>query len=281
MKLSDEVGIKRIADLKDHPENSKYNSDLTFREEASLKASIAEVGIQEALLIKKDGTILSGHQRKRIAASLGLKEVPCREVDCTYQEEIYLLVAANEARRGEEKDLMKKAMHVRILYEHWGIKPGRKSAHDAHFSRHDVAQSLNLDDSSIRRLLKLLYLIPELQIEVSKQRIGLIAGNRIASLNREDQKLFYEQYKLAGHLSTAAISKLVEQISESGKDLSYKSLQKEKKRKLLAEKVERVKRDLVWLMTEDLDEEGRNELQVILITYASRFKGDLGGEIDH
>lgn len=281
MVTDSEVILRRISQLQDHPDNEVYNSRLSAREEAALKASIAEYGIQEALLIRPDGTIVSGHQRARIATKLGIVEVPVRIVECTDSEAIYLLVALNEARRGDEKDLMKKARRARMLYESWGIRPGRKSVQDAHFSRHDVAKSLGLDDSGIRRLLKLLYLIPELQEEVSNQAIGLIAGNKIAALDREKQKEFLAAYRKAGgHLQAAAIEKLILQL-ETSPDIQ--AIRRERQKRVVNGKMERIKKDLTWLTTVPVGEVERRELGRMLVAYAGYLsqEGAGNGESDN
>jgi len=278
MQVSDKIIYRKLEELQDHGQNGDYNSELTPREEASLKASIVEVGIQDALLVRSDGTVISGHQRKRIAHSLGMTEVPTLEVECTDEEALYLLVATNEARRGDEKDLIKKAHRVKVLYEKWGIRPGRKSVHDAQFSRHDVAASLKLDDSSVRRLLKLLYLIPELQREVSGQSIGLIGGNKIAALDPERQREFYKLYQIAGgSLNMKGIEKLIEQIDAPE---VIKTMFQEKKQQQLVNKVEKLKKDLIWLMTEQIDNETRSGITHLLETYAVRLKGGEYGEND-
>lgn len=229
MQISNEIVYRGVWELQDHPENDKYNSPLTVMELASLRASLMEVGIQEPLLVRTDGTVVCGHQRKRLAMEL-FDQVPTREVTCTDQEAIYLLVSSNEARRGQEKDLIKKALRVDMLYRSWDIKPGRKasqddldedyseegqSVQDAHFGRHDVAKMLNLDDSSIRRLRKLLQLIPEFQQEISEGRIGLVAGNRIACLSKEKQREFLAYYhENGGDFSTKEISEAVQKIDD-------------------------------------------------------------------
>lgn len=268
MEISDKIVFRRILELRDHPENDKYNSALTAQEESALRASIAEAGIQEALLIRKDGTVISGHQRKRLAADLLLGEVPTREVDCTDQEAIYLLVSLNEARRGNEKDLIKKALRVELLYKNWEIKPGRKSVQDdldadynegesesvqhAHFNRHDVAKTLNLDDSSIRRLRKLLRLIPEFQKEVSEGRIGLLAGNKIASLSWEKQREFLAYYRENGsNFTTREVEEAVEKVDDFEPRVQR---QERKKKEKVANKMEKFTNDLSNLMTYALED---------------------------
>lgn len=283
MIISETIERRKAAELQPHPKNELYNSDLDEREEAALKASIAESGIQEALLIKADGTVLSGHQRRRLAIQLGMTDLPVRTVECNEKEELYLLVTANEARRGGEKDLMKKARRIKILYENWGIRQGPKNAHAAHFYRQDVASTLGLDGSSVRRLLKLLYLIPELQKEVSKGTIGLISGNKIARLDPDKQEAFFREFQISGaQLKMRDIENLIEKIDGLEADeRSQDGKQKQRKIKQTG-KIEKLEKSLVMLITEQFDAESRASIAELLGRYAARFrKGDSGlGEIN-
>lgn len=284
MIISEKIERRNVVELKKHPKNELYNSDLDVREEAALKASIAEVGVQEALLIKSDGTILSGHQRRRIAGDLGITELPTRIVECDEKEELYLLVSANEARRGEEKDLMKKARRIKVLYENWGIRQGPKNVHDAHFYRQDVASTLGLDGSSIRRLLKLLYLIPELQKEVTKGTIGLISGNKIARLDPDKQKEFFRDFQISGaHLKMRDIEKLIEKLEGAEADEAIADQKQEQRQIKQTGKIEKLEKSLVMLMTEELNDESRASVAEILGRYAVRFKqrGPEFGEINN
>lgn len=152
---------------------------------------------------------------------------------------------------------------------------------DAHFSRHDVAKSLKLDDSGVRRLLKLLYLIPELQKEVSNQAIGLISGNKIAALDKDKQREFLAAYRKAGgNLKAAAIERIISQLDTSP---DLQDIRREKQKRVVNGKVERIKKDLTWLTTVPVDDEERQELGRMLRAYAGYLgvKGEMDGEIDN
>lgn len=261
MQISDEIIYRNPRELYEHVQNSYFNSDLSEEEEAFLKASIAAEGIQEALLIHKDfDVVISGHQRRRIALQLGMKEVPTRMVTCTPEEAVELLITSNLARRSGEDDLMRKARQIKCLYDAWVIKPGRKekeSVHGAHFNRHDVARCFNLNDSSIRRLLKLNYLITEFQKEVSRKNMGLLAGTKVAALNFQTQQELYSAYQVVGgKLNVKTIEKLMTKIGDAG---VAKEIKRERKQRLLETKLDQLRRDLTWLFTEFL--EGKNATQ--------------------
>ncbi|WP_186327653.1 ParB/RepB/Spo0J family partition protein [Paenibacillus sp. Y412MC10] len=273
MVISNEIVMLPIAELKNHPRNDEYNSALEAKEEAALKASIVEAGIQEPLLVREDYTIISGHQRRRIAAELGMEHVPTRIVTCTEEESIYLLVSANMARRGDEKDYIKQAMRAEVLYAKWGIHPGRKSVHDAQFSRHDVASSLGLNDSSVRRLMRLLLLIPEFRKEVSKGAIGLIGGNKIASLSEEKQRLLFQEYeKRDGKIKNSELEDLILQVDDSD---TLRSLQEEKQERREAKaggEVQKIEKQLERCMSDGLSDSQREDLISILEDYTRKLR---------
>ena len=65
--------------LREHPLNREIFGDISKEEYNALKKDIEERGIQDPLhVVKLDGvkTIISGHQRAKIARELGIK-VPC------------------------------------------------------------------------------------------------------------------------------------------------------------------------------------------------------------
>lgn len=68
----------RVSELKSHP----FSIALYGEQEPGdgLKDSIATKGILEPLVVKEDGTIISGHRRWQAAMALEMSDVPCRIV---------------------------------------------------------------------------------------------------------------------------------------------------------------------------------------------------------
>ena len=197
MNIQNQIEYRSPEDLFAHPLNDQYHSPLNEREYMTLFESIKELGVQEPLWITPAGTIISGHERWKIAQKQQIKRVPVRVVtDATDQELLYLLVSANEARRGTEKDLIKKAKKIKVLYDYFGVRHGNNQR-----TRHAVASSkeaatiAGLSTRTLQRLLKLLELIPELQELVSKRVIGLTAGNELAALPEGEQERIYQKIK--------------------------------------------------------------------------------------
>lgn len=98
------VEERRVADLKDHPENAIiFGNARDSRAFPEVKASIRKWGLTDPLVIKADGTILSGHVRKHslidcFGASV---KAPVRVHPgfSSYREEIEFIIDANTKRR--------------------------------------------------------------------------------------------------------------------------------------------------------------------------------------
>jgi N6-adenosine-specific RNA methylase IME4 len=90
------VEARPVGELRPHPEAGEVPA-MTAAEFASLKADIAEKGIEEALKVTGKGVVLDGHMRLQAARELGLASVPVRVVAPENEAE-YMLRAALHRR---------------------------------------------------------------------------------------------------------------------------------------------------------------------------------------
>ncbi len=70
-----------LAQLKPHPRQAKYFSDLSPAAIEALAADIRANGLHQPLEITRDGTIVCGHQRWRALQQLGHQQVRCKVYD--------------------------------------------------------------------------------------------------------------------------------------------------------------------------------------------------------
>ena len=86
--------------LKPDPNNKIFNP-LSGQDYERLKEDIRERGIIDPLICDKSFTLLTGHNRLRIALELGLKEIPVRKIksELSPKEEKKFLVLDNLLRR--------------------------------------------------------------------------------------------------------------------------------------------------------------------------------------
>lgn len=192
------MGKILIDKLNPHPKNGYYFSDVEGEKYEEIKRSIATYGIRDPIKVTTNYTIISGHQRYRIAKDLGLDEVPVEIVDKNEWEAEYLLIAENVERRGQaETDPIKKGRIAQFLKEYWGVRDGgdRKSEGQNAFRKTtiDIAETINESERTTKRLLKLNDLIPSLQTLVSSGKLGTTAAEQLAYLTIEEQQALFDE----------------------------------------------------------------------------------------
>ncbi len=100
-----------LEELNRHPLNQDVYGDLTL--EPDFIDSIEQHGILEPILIKPDGTIISGHRRYAAALEVGLDEVPVREVSYDSElEEREAVIHHNKQRTKTFSQKMREAMEL-------------------------------------------------------------------------------------------------------------------------------------------------------------------------
>lgn len=75
----------KISEIKPAKYNPREITDVAF---LGLRESIKKFGFVDPLVVnKKTGTLVGGHQRLKVAESLGFESVPCVLVDLSVAEE--------------------------------------------------------------------------------------------------------------------------------------------------------------------------------------------------
>ena len=105
--------------LKPHPENERLYGTFDPDSDAAtdLRESIEACGIQEALVITTDGTIISGHKRCAIALALDLSEVPVTATDTADDLDVLTLLLAHNARVPKSKPQIAREVALRMDIE--------------------------------------------------------------------------------------------------------------------------------------------------------------------
>ncbi|OPH47605.1 hypothetical protein BC351_10460 [Paenibacillus ferrarius] len=185
----------QIEKLNPHPKNEYYFTDVVGDKYEEIKRSINTYGIRDPLKVTTAYTIISGHQRYRIARDLGLSEVPVEIVDVDEWKAEYMLIAENTERRGEaEGDPIKKARIIQFLKDYWNIKKGSRSDLGPKVrSSKEMADYIGEDERTTRRLAKLNELIPQLQSLVSSGKFSVRAAEQLAYLTEEEQEVLFEE----------------------------------------------------------------------------------------
>ncbi|WP_369355155.1 ParB/RepB/Spo0J family partition protein [Lysinibacillus capsici] len=187
------MGNIAISKLQPHPKNGYYFTDISGEKYEEVKRSIKANGIRDAIKCTPAFTVISGHQRLRIANDLGLMEVPVEIIDVDEWEAEYLLIAENVERRGQaEQDPIKKAHIAQFLKEWWGVKRGSRSDLRHNVGSSKIAEVIGESIKTTERLLKLNELIPQLQNLVSAGKLGTTSAEQLAYLTPEVQSALYD-----------------------------------------------------------------------------------------
>lgn len=229
------ISMVKTTLLKPHPKNSEYYNDITGEKYEEIKRSIEVHGIRDPLKVLPDYTIISGHQRWRIAKELGIEHVPVIILDIPPEEAEYLLIAENEERRNDSNDdPMKKARRAKFLKEYWKVKRGNTNKNllgqnvliNERKTLQDIAEAIGEDVKTTQRLLKLNELIPELQSLVSTGKLGTTAAEELAYLSQDTQRKLYELLgKQITELKVSEIQQLRKETQLKEKEIQEKERQ--------------------------------------------------------
>lgn len=105
-----------VSNLKPHPLNQEIYGDTEI--DSVFLESIKTHGILEPLVVKPDGTVISGHRRWKAAIALGLAEVPCRIIEYASQlAEQEAIIEYNRQRVKTFEQKMREADKLREIEE--------------------------------------------------------------------------------------------------------------------------------------------------------------------
>ena len=104
---------------------AEYNPrQLTQEQFKHLKDSIHRFGLVDPIIINKNkdrkNIIIGGHQRTKVAKAMGIKEVPCLELDLSYDKEKELNIRLNKNTGDWDYDLLANNFDIDELHD-WGF----------------------------------------------------------------------------------------------------------------------------------------------------------------
>ena len=142
------IVTKKIGDLIE----AEYNPrQLTKEQFQQITDSIKRFGIVDPIIVNKNkqrkNIIVGGHQRVKVAGSLGFKEIPCVEVDLTPERERELNVRLNKNTGAWDWDALGNHFDISDL-EEWGF-----SDFELNFANADEIDYSILDEEDMDGLL--------------------------------------------------------------------------------------------------------------------------------
>ena len=179
------IKIEKLHPFEGHP--YKIVDDESMEE---LKNSIAEKGLLNRILVRQlentdEYEIISGHRRVHAAELLGIKEVPAVVHFIDRDEATVLMVDSNCQR--ESLSPMEKAKAYKMKFD--ALSHQGKATSDQVGPKLTVEQiSDNDSPSQVKRLIRLTYLVPELQEYVDEGRMKVSPAVEISFLDEEAQR---------------------------------------------------------------------------------------------
>ena len=180
------VKLEKLHTFENHPYKVLDDSSMT-----ELVESIKEYGLLNRIIVRplEDNTekyeIISGHRRVHAAELLEMKEVPAVVHFIDRDEATVMMVDSNCQR--ENLTLMEKARSYRMKLDairHQGAS--RQSVEKSEVS----AELISDTDSgrTVQRLIRLTYLVPELQEYVDGGKMKMLPAYELSFLDEEAQR---------------------------------------------------------------------------------------------
>lgn len=215
-----DIPITEIDDFPDHPFKVRDDEDMI-----QLVESIKERGVITPATVrqKEDGRyeLVSGHRRKRASELAGYETLRCEVVDLTREEATILMVESNFQR--SQILPSEKAFAYKMRLEAMN-RQGKRSdltsspvATKLGQGRSDVelAEQVGESKDTIRRYIRLTYLVPELLEFVDEGRIKMRPAVEISYLDEESQRDIVDEIDMndctPSHAQTIKMRKFFEE----------------------------------------------------------------------
>lgn len=180
------VKIEKLHPFENHP--YKVLDDESMKE---LVGSIKEYGLLNRIIVRpledkpEEYEIISGHRRVHAAELLEIKEVPAVVHFIDRDQATIMMVDSNCQR--ENLSLMEKARSYRMKLDaikHQGTS--RQNVEKSEVSAELISE--NDSGRTVQRLIRLTYLVPELQAFVDSGKMKMLPAYELSFLNEEAQR---------------------------------------------------------------------------------------------
>ena len=185
------IKLEKLHPFEDHPYKVLDDESMT-----ELVESIKEYGLLNRIIVRPledkqdEYEIISGHRRVHAAELLGMKEVPAVVHFIDRDQATILMVDSNCQR--ENLTLMEKARSYRMKTDalsHQGKTLGQNVPRSEN-NRTAAKVGVDSGDSykTVQRLIRLTYLVPELQAFVDSGKMKMLPAYELSFLNEEAQR---------------------------------------------------------------------------------------------
>ena len=244
-----EIAISRIPldDLHPFPEHP-----YGIRDDQAMKDmldSIRENGVVVPAIVRPRDEggyeIVAGHRRKLAAERVGLTALPCIVRDLSDDEAVIQLVDSNAQRENVLPSERAKAYKMRMEAVKRSAGRPRKELSDneplsenapnnsAHFRSDDEVGSVEgVSGDTVRNIISLNNLVPELMTLVDDRKIALTPAYQLAGLSEDEQRLLLETMESEQATPSVSQAQRLKKLSQSGElneDTMLQIMQERKK----------------------------------------------------
>ena len=217
------IPLSELYPFPDHPFSVKDDDSMMETVE-----SVRERGvITPAIVRPREGggyEIVAGHRRKRACELAGLDTMPAIVRDLDRDTAIIMMVDTNIQR--ENIPPMEKARALKMKMEAIRRQAGRPQKGQENNSPNNTANyriddeigaEMGMSGDTVRNMISLTQLVPELQEMVNDQKIKLTPAYQLAALKPEEQALLVDT--IASEQATPSVSQAqrMKKLSQSGK----------------------------------------------------------------
>lgn len=220
------IDLKKLQPFSKHPFQNYTDSQMQ-----DMLQSVQEFGIISPIIVRptKNSTyeIISGHNRVQAAKLAGMKDIAALIKDVDDETATIMMVDSNFQQR-QELRFSEKAFAYKMKLDaikNQGKRNDLTSAHSAQrlTAREKVAQNTGESQDTIRRYIRLTYLISDLLEKVDQNKLGFIPAVSISYLTEDQQTIVNELIDLHRININKAQAETIKKISEE-KSLSRENL---------------------------------------------------------
>ena len=194
-----------LSEIKIENLKSFENNPFIFREDTAFEMlieSISNLGVLTPIIVRSiedgDYEIISGHRRAEACRRLGIETIPCIVKELTKDEATVILVDLNlqrdEVLPSEKAHAYKMKMDA---LKNQGARTDLTSTQSVSKFRtaEEVGKENNESRETVRRYIRLTYLIPEILKLVDEGRIAFTPAVELSYLPSEEQNEVYGFYE--------------------------------------------------------------------------------------
>lgn len=215
------IKLEKLHPFESHPYKVLDDESMT-----ELVESIKEYGLLNRIIVRPlednpdEYEIISGHRRVHAAEHLKMKEVPAVVHFIDRDQATILMVDSNCQR--ENLSLMEKARSYRMKLDaikHQGTS--RQNVEKSEVSAELISE--NDSGRTVQRLIRLTYLMPELQEFVDSGKMKMLPAYELSFLNEEAQRDVIDRIDETEIFSSHAQARRMRKAFEEGK-LNYNTV---------------------------------------------------------